>query len=281
MKLDIGGIYVISLDSRPERWNLFLEGLASWETAFGKRPERLSAVAGVSLLGYDEKPWFTGRISERRKKSWGGKAGCILSHRNAIQMAADQNWSHALIVEDDAFLADEMAQAWKHGLKQLVEALPDDWSAVYLCTTDPISPCRVAAEHQGIKLVEAGGAFGTVAYLLNGRVFEPLLEELPDEKTIWGWVARHKTIDRWFSRNLMRFGRVYAFAPSIVGHREGPSDITMTPEAKWEFDFTLKDIRFVRNGVYFLVLRVIRYVGNVLRNFFSVFRLLTKRLRGL
>ena len=281
MQLEVGGIYVINLDSRPERWERFQDGMNTWETAFGKMPKRIPAVAGIKLPGYGMKPWFTARIPERRRREWGGKAGCILSHRLAIQKALEQRWKNILIVEDDTFLTEEMAQAWKNGLERAVGGFHEDWSSIYLCTTTPIYPCRARTEYQGIKVVEAAGAFGTVAYLLNGRVFEQILKELPDEHTIWSWVARHKTIDRWFSQNLLRFGRIYLFAPSIVGHYLGPSDVSMCPNSGHGLDFTLADIQIHQSSLLFIVLKTVRRLNNIIRRFSSKFRFIIKRLRGL
>ena len=281
MQLEVGGIYVINLDSRPERWERFQDGLKTWETAFGKMPERISAVAGIKLPGYEMKPWFTARIPEQRRREWGGKAGCILSHRQAIQKAFKQRLKTVLIVEDDTFLSEEMAQAWKNGLERLVRDFPEDWSSIYFCTTTPILPCRSIAEYQGIKVVEASGAIGTVAYLLNGRLFEQILIELPDKQTIWSWVARHKTIDRWFSQNLQRFGRVYLFAPSIVGHRLGPSDVSMGPNSGHDLDFTLANIRIHQSPLLFIIQKYVRRINNTLRSEFSRLRFIIKRLRGL
>ncbi len=281
MQLEVGGIYVINLDSRPERWKRFQDGLKTWETAFGKMPERISAVAGIKLSGYGMKPWFTSRIPDQRRREWGGKAGCILSHRQAIQKAFKQRLQNLLIVEDDTFLTEEMAQAWKNGLEGQFRDFPEDWSSIYFCTTTPISPCRTIAEYQGIKVVEASGAFGTVAYLLNGRFFEQILKELPDEHTIWSWVARHKTVDRWFSQNLQRFGRIYLFAPSIVGHHSGPSDVKMAPNAGQDLDFTLADIQIYQNSLLFIVLKTVGRLNNIIGRFSSRFRFTIKRLRGL
>jgi len=274
-------IFTINLDSRPERWDLFQEGASLWQDAFGGNPERVSAVAGVQLSGYNEKPWFVSRIEESRKKSWGGKAGAILSHRKVIQMAADQGLDNVLIVEDDAFVTEESVRDWKAGLGQLLETLSEDWAMVNLCATKPISPCRVAAEYNGHRLIEASGMSGCVAYFLNGAIFQDLLKKLPEERSVWAWVARHKTIDRWLSRNLIRFGRVYLFAPAIVGHRIGPSDITMTPESEWTHDFDLKDIQLVENRKLFLLLMFLRRIGNACLNHLSRLRLLIKRVRGL
>lgn len=277
---DVGGICVINLASRPERWEAFQGEADRWEKAFGQVPQRFAAVAGTSLPGFDEKPWFTGRISGKRKRSWAGKGGCILSHRAVIALAAQRQWESVLILEDDALLAEEMVQLWRDGLRALVESLPEDWSAVNFCTTIPITPCRVVGEYRGIRLVEAAGAFGAVAYLLNGRVLAGLLAELPDEGTIWSWVARHKTIDRWFSQNLVRFGRVYLLAPSLVGHRTGSSDTSMTQENDWLLDFSLQDLRCVGSNWSFVLGMGLRRAGNALRARLSMVRFLFKRLRG-
>jgi hypothetical protein len=279
---EIAGIYVINLVTRPERWELFAEGFPSWEKAFNTLPERYPAVSGVSLPGYDEKPWFTSRLSEKRKKSWGGKAGCVLSHRNVIHKAYTQKWDNVLILEDDAYLDSANLQLWLSGLKKCVSELPDDWAVINFCTTIPISPCRLIAEYGGFKIVETCGAFGAVAYLLNGAILEEVLRELPDEKGIWCWVARHKTIDRWFSQNLFRFGKVYLVAPALVGHRSvGSSDISMSASQDWQLDFALKDLRLVKAGFVFETLKRLRRINNTLRNYGAVLRQGVKLLRGL
>lgn len=280
MKSDSFAIYVINLDSRPERWSLFCEGSAAWERVFGVCPERFSAVAGVALPGYDTPPWFTRRLSERRKRSWAGKAGCILSHRNAIAKAADLGLDRVLLVEDDAYLTDEMVAAWLGGLQDLVAKLPEDWAVVNFCTVETLPPYRVVAEASGVKLVEASGCCSTVAYLINGKIFERLLEELPDESSIWRWVARHKAIDRWYSVNLQRFGRVYLFAPAVVGHRIGPSDISMSAEHAGELDFSLNDLDFVKNDNLFQTLRWVGRVKSALRTVATIFRYAVKRVGG-
>lgn len=282
MNTEISGIYVINLKTRPERWESFVDGLSSWEKAFGKLPERYPAVSGVGLPGYGEKPWFTDRLSEKRKKSWGGKAGCVLSHRNVIGKACEQKWDNVLILEDDSYLESANAQVWLSGLRKLVSELPDDWAVINFCTTIPVSPCRQVSEYGEFKLVEACGTFGAVAYLLNGVILEKVLCELPDENTIWSWVARHKTIDRWFSQNLLRFGRVYLLTPAFVGHQSaGSSDISMSADQDWQLDFALKDLRLVKGKLVFKTLRRMRKIDNVLRNFGSIFRQMVKFFRGL
>lgn len=282
LKTDIDATYVINLEWRTERWDAFLAQSDLWEKAFGSSPKRFPAVAGIKLPGYDDLPWFTGRISAQRKKAWGGKAGAILSHREAIRLASADGCENVLIVEDDAVLTEQNVEVLRSGFKSFLDGLGEDWSAIYLFATSPITPCKVPYENQGYRLVEASGAFGAVAYILNGRILQQLLEELPDEQSIWRWVARHKTIDRWYSQNLARFGRVYLFAPSIVGHNcVGSSDISMSAENDWQLDFTLADLRLVEHEALFRFLLSCRRTRNALNRLFSVFRLLVKSARGL
>jgi len=282
MALVVSGITVINMLSRPERWDLFQQGRKEWEAAFGVSPERCPAVVGIDLPNFGQPPWFTGRLSERRKLSWGGKAGCILSHRKAIATAMERKWDNVLILEDDAYLTADSARAWQDGLSRLLDAVSEDWVGIYLCTTTLFPPNRVVARQGDIRLVETTGALGTVAYLLNGRVFRPLLAELPMESGIWPWVARHKTIDRWLSQNLFRFGRVYALAPSLAGHHTvGSSDISMTPGDDHLLDFSLSDIPVCPDGPVFEFRRRLRLMTTGLSRRFTLFRQGIKRLHGL
>lgn len=282
MQANISGIYVINLKIRQERWHVFRDGIHHWEQAFGKTPQRLSAVRGIELPGYGQPPWFSTRLSEKRKMSWGGKAGCILSHRNAIQNAHDRNWDNVLVLEDDAYLTDKMTSLWISYLGGIVRTLEDDWSVINFCTTLPVSPCRVVKKIQSTQLVEAAGCFGAVAYLLNGRIFSQVLNELPKESDVWRWVARHKTIDRWFSQNLMRFGKVYFFAPAAAGHRSvGSSDTSMSAENDCALDFELKGLRYINNQTFFEYLMNFRRYDNWVRRRFSLFRQKLKQFRGL
>lgn len=281
MNSKIGGIYVINLDARPERWALFQSGSAHWQRMFGCAPQRCSAIAGVELPGYDAPPWFNKRISLQRKRSWAGKAGCILSHRQAIELAAEAGWETVLILEDDALLSEEVAADWETEISELIRTIPRDWCVVNLCTTTVFSPNRSILATQNTRLVETTGALGAVAYLLNGKVLRNILSELPERENIWEWVARHKTIDRWFSQNLVRFGRVFVFSPSIVGHHPGSSDTSMTPEHAALLDFTLADIRYHNGNLSYAVLRHLRILVNALGRVGSILRYYYKRAKGL
>jgi glycosyl transferase family 25 len=281
MSVEVSGIFVINLETRPERWQYFVEGLPLWQESFGQTPQRYPAVAGLQLSGYGQAPWFRGRLSEARKKSWGGKAGCVLSHRNVIAQAVAQDWANVLVLEDDAYLKPENVPLWRNGLQELLSKLPKDWAVVNFCTTMPITPCCPIETHEGTRVVEACGSFGAVAYLVNGRIFQQLLAELPEGQDVWRWVARHKTIDRWFSQNLMRFGRVYLTAPALINHRSiGSSDISMSAQNDWQLDFVLDDLPLIENRLLFVVLKKLRQWQHALQRQASIGRLALKRWRG-
>lgn len=280
-EVPLGGIYVINLDARPERWDLFREGEENWKRAFGVTPLRLPAVFGVDLEGFDSPPWFRDRIKARRKNSWAGKAGCILSHRKAIQQAHEQGLASVLIVEDDAFITEEMAALWMQDLHERVASLPNDWAAIYLYTAKPFSPYRVVNAQGAPRIIETAGAFGCVAYIVNGRVFQKLLSALPEPRNVWPWVARYKAIDLWFSRNLRRFGKVYVISPSLIGHQIGPSDITMTPESEWTFDGELAGLTYTPNALLFSFKKSLRKIEWIHQESISFLRMQVKRVRGL
>jgi GR25 family glycosyltransferase involved in LPS biosynthesis len=275
-------IVVINLDERTDRRNAFQEQEALWQATFGCQPSRLPAVHGMALPGYGESPWFRKRIAESRKRSWAGKAGCILSHRAVIQEAHRSGAETILIVEDDALLTREAAQLWEKTVSGWISQLPEDWAAVYLCSCTPRQPVQVAARTNEIRLLEVSGASNTVAYLLNGRVFAALLDELPEQQSIWPWVARHKAIDRWYSRNLNRFGRVYVCSPSIVLQQQiGSSDITLTTDSVELLDYGHHDIALTEGKLSFKVRYGLVQIQNYVGRWFSLMRLIVKRARGL
>jgi GR25 family glycosyltransferase involved in LPS biosynthesis len=275
-------IFLINLDVRVDRMNAFQAQESLWRRTFGCFPIRVAAVSGLSIPGYGKLPWFRDRITDRRRRSWAGKAGCILSHRAVIQEAQRTGAGSVLIVEDDALLIREAAQLWEKTIKGWIEQLGDDWVAIYLCSSKPRQPIRVATCADEIRLLEVFGASNTVACLLNGRVFPALLDELPDQRSVWRWVARHKAIDRWYSRNLNRFGRVYVCSPSIVLQQQiGRSDITMTNESAEHLDYGHRDVGLVDGNISFKVRYYLVQIQSHIGRGFSLMRLFIRRIRGL
>lgn len=212
------GILVINLDARPDRWQKTQAITASIIPA--SRLQRLSAVSGQALPGFNARPWFRGR---KRDRTWAGRAGCVLSHRKAIELAKQQQWKSVLILEDDLELTSQLPDFLTNHLQALKQA---DWDICYLGFTNPVSPFRKICALGKHTLHEVNGASTTHAYLLRDSTYDWLLRKLPQQATIWSWISQHRAIDRWYYRHLASHFKVYAVSPSLINQDGGFSDIT-------------------------------------------------------
>ena len=213
------GVLVINLDERVDRWQRFSEHAAP--LLHPLEPQRLVAVKGYALAGFGQAPYFRGR---QRDRTWAGRAGCILSHRTAIQKAAASGWQRVLILEDDI----EIATDFPDLVGPLARALEKhDWGVCYLGFTDtigPFRPCTKLTPHY--ELAQLYGCNTTHAYLVHERAYPFLLNALPDESSVWHWLTRNRAIDRWYARTLSRHLTVLAVSPSAINQQDDISDIT-------------------------------------------------------
>jgi hypothetical protein len=272
----IEGCFYINLQHRTDRLQQFQPSY-SVLTVLKIEPERLEAVYGKSLAGFGERPWFKARLTEKRKNAWGGKAGCTLSHRNAIAEAKKRGWKNVLILEDDCVIDASSLKQWEN-LREILSGLPDDWTAVYLYGHRPVAPARLLTSCTDTACYEICGASSTTAYLLNGRYFDELLARLPTEETVWQWTARYKTIDRWYSRTLCLLGRVFALSPFGIVHLETNSDIATSGVTDPMPNFCFSEIL---SPAFFECRRMIRLARNRLALAASILRFWGKRVRGL
>ena len=272
----IDGTLVVNLDSRPDRW-ISIQSQAA-EMNLPVRLERIPAVRGVDLPGFAQRPWFR---KGKRDRNWAGRAGCTLSHRNAIEHAQAAGWRAVLILEDDAVFSPKFA-AVAAQLQVFLENQRPDWTVCYLGFTQPEGPSRQLADlGDGHAVHQVYGCYTTHAYLLRDSTYAWLLEQLPDERTVWPWIARHRAVDRWYSRNLSKRFETLVVTPSLVTQQAGDSDIT--GRAAHDGDLTafdaplphvvLTDSAYRRQARWHAVGVSLREAGNR-------FRALVKRLRG-
>ena len=265
------GILVINLDDRPDRWQSLLH--EAGRHIDGTRLERLSAIRGTTLQGYGCPPLFRGR---RRDRTWAGRAGCTLSHREAIALAARRGWRSVLILEDDvAFTADFDTQA-----ARLAGALRDArWDICYLGFTDPIGPFRQLGDlSPPCALYQLYGCNTTHAYIVRDTAYAKLLELLPTHETIWSWLTRNRAIDRWYARTLSRHFSVVAVSPSIINQDDSVSDIT--GRARDNTYQTAISSPHARTGLPYEFTRILRRLHFFLSGSYDALRGLFKRMRG-
>lgn len=214
---------VINLDHRTDRWDKVREHLKSIVPE--EKLHRVSAVLGKKLDGYQTSHWFR---RTKRPETWAGRAGCSVSHRNAMRMAIDQGWNWVLMIEDDAQFVNGLTGEFGRQLASFLRTHGETFGFIYLGFDSPKPPirriCNVCAD---FSVYQIGGASTTHAYLVNQTVMRRLLQEFPEtEDEIWSWTAKNVVIDRWYSLNLHRWTGIAAVSPQIAIQEPSLSDIT-------------------------------------------------------
>ena len=264
------GLIVINLDERPDRWQSFADEVAPQLQPL--RPTRLSAVKGTALPGFGQPPYFRGR---KRDRTWAGRAGCALSHRSAVLLAAAAGWERVLILEDDV----QLEPGFPLLASKVADALDGlDWDLCYLGFTDPIGPFQKRVEiDDEHALYEIYGCNTNHAYLIHKRAYSRLLELLPSPENIWPWLTRYRAIDRWYSRTLSRTMVVLALSPSALNQKESLSDITGRTHEE-------RHVNAVpgasRNRFTYRLFRLFRRVLFAASETYDVLRGMVKRARG-
>jgi hypothetical protein len=213
------GVCVINLDSRADRWEIFQrEVLPHFD---GLPVDRISATLGTQIQGYGEKPFFRGK---NRDRTWAARGGCTLSHRDALLHAKAKGWKYLLILEDDISIETAPSPDFLGSLQKALQSTSFD--ICYLGFTDPVPPFRQLSDlGSGYTLHQIFGCSTTHAYLHSTHSINSLLSVLPTSESIWKWIARHRAIDRFLSRNLSPRLKVTALSPSLIVQRPCFSDI--------------------------------------------------------
>lgn len=224
----IDAVLVINMPNRQDRWDLFVDMVSDYIPSH--KLHRIEAVVGVDLPGYKEKPLFTDKTPKKVARMKAGSAGCCLSHRKAVEFAKSNGWGKILILEDDAhFLSDMKGEVSREAAMVLTR--DDGWDMFYLGFYQRLQKyyTHAATEENGRKyeIARIRGPVLLHAVILHERIYDEYLAGLPDEKSVWDWLAYWGSIDSWIYN---RFGRqkhirIWGIYPSIVIQRVGYSDI--------------------------------------------------------
>ncbi len=220
----VDGILVINLDSFPERMTRFMEDNRS--TLPIEKVHRFVAVDGRKLAGYGESPWFTARTMERAH-FWGGTAGCVLSHRYAIERAKKEGWRNVLILEDDVrVLADsDAADVFEYALDSLKGQY-----LLYLGYSRPTPYGRKVYKHGDHGLWQTEGVLAGFGYMVPESMYDRILSMMPTEENIWEWLSIYRAVDSFYRDNVAAlYGvKVYVVQPDLIVHVDGMSSIANT-----------------------------------------------------
>lgn len=228
----IEAVFVINLDRRPDRWATFKQ---RWQ---GLIPEekliRISAVDGQLLEGYGEYPWFTEDTKDASRIWWGGMAGRVLSHKKAIYEAMKRGFLIVAIMEDDAMPSVTMSKFKYDRVFSKFLNREAKWGVLYLgFGAIPLTGVPLIRESKDqVDIWRVGNVSASHAYLIHRDSFTSVLSNLPEKAWVWDWIARYRSIDRWFRQYFERESKlpVYAALPRLM--IQGPCTSDIDPSRK-------------------------------------------------
>jgi glycosyl transferase family 25 len=182
------------------------EAVAIQLQKLGLSYDLIPAIRGKSLSAeerqeyYDEK-WF---IRNEGRPALPGELGCALSHIAVYRLIKEQGITHALILEDDAWL--------NPNLPQLLQAIsqkyaPEERNVFLLTWVAELSMSRVDTLWSSYHLGKVKSAVCTHGYVISNAAAEALVQTLHPVRHLadcWTWLRRHRVVN------------IYAVFPTCV-----------------------------------------------------------------
>jgi len=120
-----------------------------------------------------------------------GEIGCALGHQKAYRRIAEENLSHALILEDDAWLNPNLPAA----MEELERTIPPDEPVVVLLTWAIQTPTgRSKPLSMSYRIADAPKASCAHGYVITQAAATNLARELYPVSHVadaWGWMRKH------------------------------------------------------------------------------------------
>lgn len=185
-------IFVINLPGDNVRREAMEKQLQSLDLLY----EILPAVRGKLLSAqekardYDEK-WF---VRHEGRPALPGEIGCALSHLKAYRLIKERNLTHALILEDDAWL--------NPNLPQLLKAIERRHSSrnkdVFLLTwVSAMLDRNTESLWSTYRLGKIESAYCAHGYVVSNAAANALIDALYPIRHVadcWGWLRRHDIV---------------------------------------------------------------------------------------
>jgi glycosyl transferase family 25 len=186
-------VFVINLPEDVERRCAIDEQLGR----LGLTYEVLPATRGKLLsseerrAGYDELRF----VRNEGRPALPGELGCALSHIAAYRLIVDRRISHALILEDDAWL--------NPNVPQLLEAIeqkyrPEEKNVFLLTWVAAASARKGGFLWSAYHLADAKSAWCAHGYVVANAAAEVLVETLYPVRHLadcWNWLRRHRVVN--------------------------------------------------------------------------------------
>ena len=182
-------IFVINLPEDTERQraiDIQLRGL-------GLAYELFPAIRGKLLTPAEKaqhynETWF---VRNEGRPALPGELGCALSHIAVYRLIRERNISHALILEDDAWLNPNLPQL----LQAIEQRYPPSQKNVFLLTWfSAISTRKFDTLWASYHLADIKSALCTHGYVISNAAADALIKALYPVRHVadcWGWLQRH------------------------------------------------------------------------------------------
>lgn len=200
-------IFVINLDSAPDRW-------AAIEGHFAGSPLEVVRVPGVDGNTLEITPEI---FSEKRFRLFHGRAinpreiGCYLGHVRAMEAFLASGDAHGIIAEDDLV----PQPGWERVLERAM-ARSGQWNVLRLSGLGEGVPLTVASLGEGARLcVSLGRVKGAGAYVLDRKAAAALVRTLRPM-----WLPFDHAIDReWHQGLRAAYVLPFPFSQTEAGFR--------------------------------------------------------------
>lgn len=180
-------IYVINLDSQPERYRRLKKLLAKFHLPH----QRFSAIPGEELNTSDLED-----TQLPNKNAY----GCLLSHLKILQDAKRAQYRRILILEDDVWIHPDLLEKMNY----YHQALPD-WELLYLGGTQHMDTWHRLKYFPGYY--QASQTNGSFAYGVDNKIFDDLIHLL---------VTKQKPVDALLREYQKKSSQAWVTYPNLM-----------------------------------------------------------------
>lgn len=224
----IDAAMVVNLAHRTDRWER-IHGILSRHLD-EKQIVRVDAIKGVDLPGYKQKPWFRDSTPQEVSVVKAGAAGCCLSHRKAIELAKQAGYKRILLLEDDADFQNELDGPEADAVASVLEN-DASWDMFFLgyyqkrCKHHVVRQMQIQGKPFELRRIR--GPLMLHAAIIHHRIYDQMLNGLPDPQNPWAWMTYWGSIDSWVQNKFGRDPRIriWACEPKLVMQVATWSDI--------------------------------------------------------
>lgn len=203
-------IFIINLPRSRDRWNkikmnLIQLGIYNFERQNGVYLPR-NSLSELPGHFYQRLEAYGGKFRENSSYILNA-VGVNMAHFEIIKKAIKRNYDRILILEDDTFLVKDF---WKKFIRGVSYLETQNWDMIYLGWKKS-RPHPQLSRISSDLIIPFGGIRGAYGYALHKRMFRYLVKN---------HLFRGMELDAFYEFMALKHRNVFAFSPTIIGHRD-------------------------------------------------------------